>query len=184
MQKHRTILPQSFLIWQKVGGIPPGEKQKAGEEAIEFARQSLEIHSRLNGAESAKSALAMVALANALDYFNNVDDDEVPHLLERANVIFSRTEGRSSINVITVENHLGGVFQERAIRAQDAKDLERCMANLELALPHFREAARISRAINLTDLADNALLNVAETEKEIRDIGIARARAAAAITRG
>ena len=64
------------------------------------------------------------------------------------------------------------------------------MANLELALPHLREAARIYRANNHVDTADAALRDIADVEKGMRLIGIAIATAgtaaagAAAATRG
>ena len=54
------------------------------------------------------------------------------------------------------------------------------MANHELALPHYREAARIYRIANHVDAANVALRRVADTEENIREIGIAKAAAAAA----
>ena len=54
------------------------------------------------------------------------------------------------------------------------------MTNLERALPHFREAARIFRNVNYMDDADKALHEVAQVEENIRRIRIARAAAAAA----
>ena len=58
------------------------------------------------------------------------------------------------------------------------------MANLELALPHLREAARIFRAINHVDKAETALRSIAGAEEHMRRVGIARAAAAATATRG
>ena len=68
----------------QAGGIPPAEKQKAGEEAIEHARRALEIHTQLHGTESAKAAASMCALSEALDFFNDVDDGGVLHLREQS----------------------------------------------------------------------------------------------------
>ena len=78
------------------GGIPAGEKQKAGEDAIAFARQALEIDTQLYGTEHSDVAGDMTTLATVLDYFNNVDDDEVLRLHEQANAIESRLAGSSS----------------------------------------------------------------------------------------
>ena len=164
------------IYWLAVdGGIPPDEKRKAGEEAITLARQALEIHTQLFGPESAKVAGSMGTLADALEYFNDVDDDEVLRLYEQAKDIYSRMEGSSSPNMAASENNLGLVYQNRAERAEAANDLDRCMANLELALPHCREAARIYRAINHMEDAGRTLSNIALVEDNMRQIGIDRA---------
>ena len=159
----------------RTGGIPPGEKQKAGEEAIASARQALEIHTQLHGTESSDVAHDMDVLADVLDYFNDVDDGEILRLYEQSIAITARVEGSSSINVAAGEGNLGNAYDNRAKRAQDANDVDRCMANLELALPHVREAVRIFRANNHLDKADEALCFVAIIEEKIR---------AAAATRG
>ena len=162
------------------GGIPPEEQQKAGEEAIALARQALELHTQLEGTESAEVANDMLILAEILDHFNDIDDDEILRLREQAIVIFSREQGSSSVNVAACENNMGNTYNNRANRAEDANDLDRCIANLELALPHYREAVRIYRVINHVDMADKALRNVALIEENIRQIGITKAKAAAA----
>ena len=158
----------------RAGGIPPEEKQKAGEEAIELARQALKIHTQLLGTESDKVALDMAALADALNHFNNVDDDEVLRLFEQGIAIHSRVEGSSSYNVAAGEGNLGNAYANRGDRAHAANDLDRCLANLEMALPHFREAARIFRATNHANSAETALRNVAKVEENIRQMGIVR----------
>ena len=117
----------------------------------------------------------MGALATVLDYFLTVDDDEIPRLLEQATAIYRRVQGSLSPNVAVGENQLGGVYHNRAERAHAANDLDRCMANLELALPHYREAARIHRANNHVASADQSLRNIAIVEENIRQIRIARA---------
>ena len=170
-------LAQAIRGLAEAGGIPPEEKQKAGEEAIELARQALKLHTQLYGTEHADVTNDMTILADSLDHFNNVDDDEVLRLYEQAIAIYSRVEGSSSPNVAVGENQLGNAYNHRAIRA--ANDLDRCMANLELALSHFREAARIFRVINHMDRADKALRSVAQIEESIRQVGIARAATAA-----
>ena len=170
-------LSQATLTLAHAGGIPTEEKQKAGEEAIALARKALEIHTQLQGTESDRVANGMRVLADVLGYFNDVDDDEILRLYEQANAITSRLEGSSSVNVAVGEGNLGGAYHNRAERAHAANDLDRCIANLELALPHYREAARIFRAINHVDNADRALRHAVEIEENIRQIEIARAAA-------
>ena len=165
----------------EAGGIPPEEKQKAGKEAIELARKALELYTQLEGTEHAEVAGAMSVLADALDYFNNIDYDEIPRLYEQAIAIYSRVEGSSSVNVAMTMYQLGNVYIYRAKRAQAVDDLDRCMTNLELALPHFREAARIFRDINRVDNADKALRTIARIEENIRQVVIAKAEGAAAV---
>ena len=152
----------------KAGGIPPEEKQKAGEESIVLARQALEIHTQLYGTASIQIASTMRALASSLDYFNDVDDEEVLCLFEQAMVIYRRVEGNSSKNVGATEDNLGGMYIKRANRAMAAHDQDRCLKNLKLALPRFREAARIYRAINHEESANVAQSDCEGAEEVIR----------------
>ena len=179
-------LASAILAMAQAGGIPPAEKQKAGEEVIVLARRALELHTQLSGAESTQVAADLGVLADALDCFNDVDDDEVLRLREQAIAIYRRVEGSSSVNVAATEGNLGNAYSLRASRALAANDLDRCLANQELALPHRREAARIYRAVNYVDKADTALRSVARMEEEIRQtrIAIAATAAVAAATRG
>ena len=163
----------------EAGGIPPEAKQKAGEEAIAFAREALGMYTQLYGAESVKVAMAMGALAVALDHFNNVDDNEVLRFLEQANAIYRRLVGSSSPNVAVAEHKLGFAYISRAKRAQAVNDLDRCMTNQELALSRYREAARIYKVINHMDMADDADRLIAQLEEWIQEIGIIRAAQAA-----
>ena len=187
-QRSRFLADGSYYLASAIhqlaeaGGIPPEEKQKAGEDAIASARQALELHTRLFGTESAKVAGSMAALADVMGYFNNVDDDESLRLHKQAIAIISRVEGRSSPNVAAGEGNLGVTLMNRAERAEAANDLDRCLANLELALPHIRESARIYRAINHMDNVNGALGNIALVEEHMRRIRIAKA--AASVTRG
>ena len=166
------VLSRSIYGLAQAGGIPPEGKQKAGEEAITLARQAIEINTQLYGTESVKVALVMGILADALDYFNAVDDDEVLRLLEQSIAIYRRVEGSSSMNVAACEGKFGCAYTSRAERAQSLRVMDRCMANLELALAHFREAARLYRAINHVDSADAALHDAAIVEEKIRRNGI------------
>ena len=149
-------------------GVPPEGKQKAGEEATTHAREALELHTQLYGAGSIEVAHTMGACADVLGYFNNsdVDTDEVIRLLAEAIVIFSRIEPMS-VNVASGEYNLASTYVSRTNRAYSANDFERCIANMELALPHFREAARIFRANNHVVMADKALQAISQAEENI-----------------
>ena len=161
----------AIFRWARAGGIPPAEKQKAGKEAIEHARKALELYTQVSRTESADAAMAMSGLARALDYFNDVDDDdEILQLLEQAVSFYRRVEGGSSMNMAAAEEHLGNAYHHRAERAYAAKDLDRELLNLELALSLFREAAQTYRTINNIDEARNALKCVARVEEHIRRI--------------
>ena len=166
------------------GGIPSEQEQKVGEEAIALARKALELNTQLHGAASGRAARAMGTLADVLDYFNNVDDDEILRLLEQTIAINRRVEGSSSTNVAVGEHHLGIAYNSRARRAQAANDLDRELANLELALPHYREAARIHRANNHMDNAEGSLRCLVETEENIRKFGVLRAATTPAVASG
>ena len=179
-----NYLARAVLHLAEAGGIPPEEKQKAGEEAIVLARQAFELRTQVYGTESNQVAGAMLTLADVLDYFNNVDDDEILRLYEQAIAIFSRVQGSSSVNVAAGKGNLGKSYHNRAGRARVANDLDGCLANLELSLPHYRETARIFRVINPVDKAETALRSIAGAEEHMRRVGIARAAAAATATRG
>ena len=151
-------------------GNPPEEKQKAGEEAIALARQSLELHTQLDGLENSGVAGDLGVLADILDSFNDVDDDEVPRLHQQAIAIYRRLEGSSSANVAASENNLANAYKSRANRARAANDFDRSLVNLELALTHLREAERIFRANHHVDNAHNARTSAAGVEGAIREI--------------
>ena len=156
----------------QAGGILPEGKQNAGEEAVALARQALELHTQLDGTGRTAVANSMSVLADLLDFFNDVDDDEVTRLYEQAISICRRAEGRSSVNVGVAENKLGRAYGNRARRALAIKDLDRYMTNLQMALPHFRNAYRILQANNNIDRASHALRNIATVEEEIRQLRI------------
>ena len=160
------------------GGIPPEGKQKAGEEAIELARKALKMRTQLYGIENAEVAMAMSTLADILDYFNDVDDDDTLCLREKAIAIYRQFHGHSSLNVANVAINMGVAYTKRAIRALDANNIDLYKENLALALPNYLEAARIFRAINQMDEADKALRFVADIEKKIREVEIAKVAAA------
>ena len=174
-------LAKAMLALAQNGDIPPEANQTAGQEAIALTRRALEIRTNRRSLEHADVANAMSLLADVLNYFNNNDDDvEVPRLYEQSIVIQARVEGSLSVNVAVGENNLAVIYHKRALKARATNELDREMANLELALPHHREAARIYTAINYVDKADNAARSVVEVEEALRRCTLARAAAAAA----
>ena len=173
----------AMLELAKNGDIPPEGNQAVGQEAIGLARRSLEIHIQLYGNEGSGVASAMSLLANAHSRFNDRDDfvDEILRLHEQSIAMIARVEGSSTVNVGIGHNDWGDTYCNIAKRAHAANDLDRELANLELALPRYREAIRIYRATNHhTDRADEAAQNADRVEEELRQCTIARAVAAAA----
>ena len=179
-------LASAILRFAQTQGIPPKEKQKAGQEAIAHACRALEIHIQLYGTEHNKVANDMSVLAELLDFFNDDGDydDEVLRLHQQAIAIVTQAYGSSSLNVAIVERKLGYAYYARAKRANGAVVLVRYVANLELALPHHRESARIFRAIGRVEKADEAAQDFIDIEEQLQQVTIARAAAAAAVSRG
>ena len=126
-------------------GPPPNTtRQKSGEETVALARQALQINIRMHGGDSHQTASSLLSLADVLRTYNNeMENSEVILLYEQSIDIFKRVQGISCVNVAVSENQLGNAYLARAEKARDAHDLEREQANLEFALPHYREAARI-----------------------------------------
>ena len=179
-------LASAMLVLAENGDIPPESNQAVGHEAIALARRALEIHIQQHGLEHCYVANDMSLLADVLEYFNNDGDDEVLGLYEQSIAIQARVEGSLSVNVALGEVNLARIYRRSATKARAANYLDREMANLELALPHYREGARIYSAINHVDRADDAARAVVQVEEELRRCTTARAAAveAAAITRG
>ena len=180
-------LALAILELAKAEGIPSEGKQKAGVEAIELARQALKIHTQLHGSGHAQIAGDMTVLADVLDYFNNVDDDEVLRLRKQSISLQRQLKGSLSYNTAIGNESLGRSYCGIASRATEGKDWDRGIANLNLALTHCREAVRIYKAINLVDKANDALRNITVIYENIRKIGIAKAAmssASAAATKG
>ena len=169
----------TYLLAKEVGGMAPEAKQAAGVKAIALAREALAIHSRLMDGEDEELATYMVALADVLDFFNQVDDAEVIRLYEKAKNILAEMQGSLSSNVATAEKNLGITYRDRAIRALEVHDFNRAATNAQLALPRLREALRILRAVNRVDRIDDAIFCVGEVEQLLRQIERARARTAA-----
>ena len=159
----------------QTGGIPSEEKPIAGREAIALARRALEIHSQIVGADD-NEANDMVILAEALDYFNDDEDEEVLRLFEQAKAIHTRVYGSSSANVAACEGKLRAMYLKRSNRFHRANDLDRMIANLELALPRCREEARIYRAIGNIDDVNRSAQSVEAVEDLLHQASIERTR--------
>ena len=172
-------LAQATVHLAQEGGIPPEELQKAGQEAIALARRALEIHTQMYGTEHNEVARDMRVLAESLFLFNDDDDEEVFRLLERAKDIFARVCSSSSVNVAATESNLGAMYLTKATRARAANDFDRYVANLELALPHLRESARIYRVVNRADMVESTTKAIANVEGNLQRVADARAVAAA-----
>ena len=167
----------------QTGSIPLEEKQKAAKDAIVFARQSLEIRTQLHGVESNEASVTMNMLAFALEYSNDVyddDDDEALCLYERLILLNSRLKGSSSVAVARYKQNLGKVYNCRAIRAVGASDLDRCLVNLALALPHYYEAIRIFRENNHMESANDLAQKVTDIEGLRRQVIVENAERKAA----
>ena len=169
------LLARSIYRLAEAGGTPAAEKEKAGKEAIELARAALKLDTQIYGAGSAQVAHNLTALANILDYFNDVDDDEVFRLRKQSNAIYSRVEGSTSLNVAVGENQLGNAYKKRASRVKDLKGLDRHLAFLELALSHYREAIRIYGLINHMHGANETMYNLHQVEEQLRQLKRAQA---------
>ena len=163
------------------GNIPPEANQAVGQEAIGLARRAVKVNTQMYGLENSDVAHSMLLLAVALAYFNDVDDVEVLRLYEQSNSIFGRVEGRLSVNVAIGEKNLAMVYHNSSKRARAANELDREMANLESALTHLREAARIYRAANHMASADRVAQLIVDVEEKMRQC---TAASAAAATRG
>ena len=174
------LLARSIYRLAESGEMPMAEREKAGKEAIELARQALELDIKLFGAVSANVAHDIGALANVLDLFNNVDSDEVLSLRKKYIKILTRVEGAETLNVAVGENQLGVTYANRANRALAVNDFDRHLSNLELALTHYREAGRIYRLINHVPNATQTQFNITKTEERIRLLRLAKAHEVAA----
>lgn len=156
----------------ETGGIPSEEeKQKAGEESIALARKALELQKQLDGTmESIDVAGDMGSLSDILDYFNNVDDEEVFRLIKQAIAIYSRVQGNLSSDVASSKHKLGKAYLRKVWRAFKANDMNQCMIDLDIALPHFYEAARIYQVNNLVDSAEAVLCSAGYLDRIMRRI--------------
>ena len=165
-----ALLAQATQALAQAGGIAPEAKQEAGVKSIALARNALEINTQLFGTEHDDVAHSMDLLASVLQSFNDIDDDEVLRLYEQAIAIYVTLYGSSHMTVGSCEDNLGLAYSNRAKRAYNAHDLDRELTNLQLALTHNREAARIYTDINQAESAANALRDVAFVEEKIRHV--------------
>ena len=158
-----SVLARSIHRMAQIGGISPEVMKNRELEAISLARKALEIDTWLCGTESREVAHDMGILAQVLGGFDVVDDDEIFPLLQQSIDIYTRLDGQS-YNVAAGETSMGNAFKRRAIKAQKADDMDRCVANMELALPHLREAVKIYRAVNHIADADTVTQNLVSVE--------------------
>ena len=98
----------------------------------------------------------MLGLADALDFFNDADNDEILSLYEQAKTIFARKQGMMSPNVATCDWAL-------RIASEQKEHI-----NLKLALSHLREEARVYRAIK-TWILRNLLHERSSASRRTRD---------------
>ena len=178
------FLASATLSLAQNGGIPPEEQQKAGQESIALARRALEIHTELHGTESGEAARDMGVLAEALNYFNDDDDNEIFRLFEKSKAIHTRIYGGSSVCVAVCEKNLGDAYKNKATRARAVNDLDRALINLNLSRFHYCEVERILRITNRMDDAEKATQNIASVEQQLLCVEILRAAKAskAAVT--
>ena len=158
------------------GDMPAEEQKETGVEAIMLARRALEINTQLYGADE-RVAISMGVLGDVLNYFNDVDDDEVTRLYKEAIAIYTRIYGILFPNVALGEQNLGKVYLKIANRAHVAFDIDGFVANLEMAQSHYREAARIYRAINHMEDANDAEQEAVKVEEWLRRAAAIRATA-------
>ena len=157
-------LAQATLRLAMNGGIPPREKQKAGEKVSALARRALEIHTQLYGVESENAINDMCVLADTLVFFND-DYDEFIRLYKQAVSIYIRLQGSTSPNVAICKSKLSDVYNKKA---GDANDKESCIENLEKTLCHSREAVRIFRAVGRMEEADKHEQRILEVEEALQ----------------
>ena len=173
-------LANAMYLLAQTEDNPPEKKQKVGEESIALARKALEIHTQLDGPDSEKAVVDLGTLANILVFFRDVDDHEAIRLYEQVIAIGSRVSACSTtLNVAMVNYKLGDVYGERADKAGAAGDLDRSLANLELAQPYLREAARVCSENNLMDQADTAARQAKKNEEKMLQLRIRIAAKAA-----
>ena len=180
-----NMLALAIFKLAESGGIPAEEKQKAGEEAIARARECLEVTVQAVGPQNASVAASMAVLADVLAYFLDTNEEtESLRLYEQAIAIYTRCDGATSIKVGSCKNTLATMYVKRAVRAHIAKVKGQYGAHLELAVPIFREAGWIFRALNLPDRADAAFGDAYVMEDQLRQVAEkAAAEAAAALRR-
>ena len=76
--------------------------------------------------------------------------------------------GGLSSNVAVSERNLFLLYTKKAKRAYAAHDLNRLVAHQQQALSHLREAARIYRAINHLEQADELAGQLVDVEEILR----------------
>ena len=169
-----TELARAILLLAKTGILPAKKSQAAGQEAITLARRVVEIHTRLLGIECYEAAVGMLLLAQILDHFNDVNDDEILRLYEQAKPIFVRVQGTLSVNVAMCEKNMGLAYKRRANRANFVEDVPLYVANLELAMPRLREAIRLYSAMSYFEESDRMIRETIDVEQSLQQAAVNR----------
>ena len=176
-------LARALLNFAQQGNLPMEEKKETGKEAIMLARRALEIDTQVNGAESLQEGSDMAALAQVLSFFSEMDgDDETVRLYDQSTAIYALVEGNLSKNVAVNEYNVGLFYYNRSKREITVDTMDQCVADLELSLSRFHEAARIYRVIDHVDDVNGAMQFVKHAEELLRLATPARASASAATT--
>ena len=169
------------------------------EQVLRLHEQATAMYSRLEGSSSLNVAVCEDKMGRMFHSraMRALDADDLDRCITNLKLALPRYRAAVRIfkivnlkdraaealsNIAQTEGNLGHVYGNRALTARAANDLDRCMTDLELALPHHREAARTYREINDTENADGALKNIEIFEFRIRDTRTARAAAATTTT--
>ena len=170
------------------------------DEIFRLREQAIANYSRVQGSSSPNVGICKNSLGNAYDKRANraqaaddldryVVNEELAliHHREAARILRANNHMDKADAILGVvartEEKLGCAYGKIADSAHAAKDLDRCLANLELSLPHFREALRIFQANNISDGVNEVLRKIAQIESNIRRVAIITA-AAPSETRG
>ena len=170
-------LASATLHLEKNRGVPVGQKHKVGQEVIALARKALEIDTQLEGTENTHVANCMGLLTDALNHFNDVDDEEVIRLCDQSIAIHVRVYGRLTGNVAIDVLRTFAVYVKRSKRALKENDLDRSVANLEMALLKLREANQIYRVIGRVDEINQSEQSIVSLEEQLRQLLIVKAEA-------
>ena len=169
--KGAKYLAKAIYNMAQDGGIPPNEMKSRGEQAILLSRKSLEMHTKFYGPNDATVASDLLILAGILDFFqgaNNESFDEVVKLYQRVIPLYGRLQGSTCYNAAASVNNLGLAYRNRAGRDLAAGDVEQCVIHTQLSLTQFREATRIYRLLNDTELAVKAERDATVNEERLQ----------------
>ena len=154
----------------EAGGIPPEEKQKAGEEAITLALKALEMQTQLNGTVGDNITSVVDVISDLLAYFNDSEDEGTIRVWQQVIATVRQVNDGLSLDTGRSEHNLGLLYIERAVKAQSSEDWDRVLACGDLALLRLREAVRIYKAIERTGMVEDAAQLAHEAAKLIENV--------------